>query len=408
MRFHVLGLDHLPTLYEITSCAFTQKNLKLLKMLLSKGHDVIFYCAEGSERNIRFGNSAEANTHGNLELVEAASKQLCIETYGEYDWKKEHFRTAPLDGKANKSRETFNRNCIEHINSIKKDDDFLLCTQGTWHKPIASEVNLKLTCESGIGYRGVFADIRVFESYAWMHTIYGIFAGSGNNKFEDGQWWDAVIPNAFEIDEFPFVQTPGRTKPLEQNGETYEDYYLYIGRITQRKGVELVIQLAEQTGKKIIVAGQGGIEQDLFRTSVPENLISLGAVGAEDRATLMGNAHAVLMPTYYIEPFGGVNVEAQLCGTPVITTDWGVFNETVQHGVTGYRCRIFEEFKFAMELAKGLDRKKIRQWAQTNYSTERIADMYDHYFNMLHCYSQEGGWYTKKDMTDLDWLIRHY
>ena len=43
------------------------------------------------------------------------------------------------------------------------------------------------------------------------------------------------------------------------------------------------------------------------------------AVGPLERAELLRNAKAVLMPTYYLEPFGGVNVEAQLCGTPVIT-----------------------------------------------------------------------------------------
>ena len=49
------------------------------------------------------------------------------------------------------------------------------------------------------------------------------------------------------------------------------------------------------------------------------------ASGAEERLPLLGNAESVLMPTYYLEPFGGVHVEAQLCDTPVITTDWSAF-----------------------------------------------------------------------------------
>ena len=48
LRFHLLGLAHLETTRENSSCAYTQKIIKLAKMLKSKGHTVLFYGVEGS------------------------------------------------------------------------------------------------------------------------------------------------------------------------------------------------------------------------------------------------------------------------------------------------------------------------------------------------------------------------
>ena len=48
-RFHLLGLVYLPTSEKYMACAFTQKNVKLAKMLLAMGHEVFVYGAEGSD-----------------------------------------------------------------------------------------------------------------------------------------------------------------------------------------------------------------------------------------------------------------------------------------------------------------------------------------------------------------------
>jgi len=42
----------------------------------------------------------------------------------------------------------------------------------------------------------------------------------------------------------------------------------------------------------------------------------------KERAELMGGAIAVIAPSMFPEPFCLVVIEAQMCGTPTITTDW--------------------------------------------------------------------------------------
>jgi len=134
----------------------------------------------------------------------------------------------------------------------------------------------------------------------------------------------------------------------------------------------------------------------------------VGTVGAEERNELMGNAKALFVPTYYIEPFGGVAVEAQLCGTPVITTDWGVFSENMVHGVTGYRCRTYDDFLWAAQNAPSLDPYACREFAETNYSIKRVSKMYEKYFQNLMDLSHDDGWYRRRERTELDWLNKHY
>src|SRR5690606_265942 len=157
-----------------------------------------------------------------------------------------------------------------------------------------------------------------------------------------------------------------------------EDYYLYVGRLIDRKGYSIAQQVCEKLGKRLILAGQMAEGQKF--SGYGEHV---GTVNAQQRGELMSKAIAVFTPTWYLGPFEGVHVEAQLCGTPVITTPFGVYNETVVDGFNGMRCNDFREFIDAAKWAENLsmrDRYAIRENAEEKWSTLNVALEYDKYF----------------------------
>ena len=233
-----------------------------------------------------------------------------------------------------------------------------------------------MAVEFGVGYSGTFTNYRVFESYAWMHAVYAMQQGSAHDA--NGKWYDTVIPGYLERERFPFESQKS-------------DYFLFIGRLTERKGFHIAAEVCQTLGKRLLIAGQG---------TPPSYGEYVGVVGPEERGRLMSQARAVFVPTIYLEPFGNVAVEAMACGTPVITTDWGAFTETVVQGETGFRCRTFQQFLDAAEGVRYLSPRAIRLHALSKYSLEAIAPKYDHYFRNLETLWDKG-WYTRTAPTSI-------
>ena len=338
---HIMSLPHTSTTWDFSWCAYTMKALKLARMMDKIGYTVNLYA------------STESDFPNTIPCVLAPPTAKVTEP----EWSPKFF-------------ESMNTRAIFEIEKRIQPGDIIGLITGTPCIAIKEAFPNNQCVEYGIGYEGVICDYRVFESYAWMHTIYGFQAGLEKRSpmSATGRFYDCVIPNYFEIDQFP-------------EGDGSGDYLFYIGRLIDLKGVSIAVDMAKRNDIELVIAGQG---------TPPPGCTYKGVVGPEERSELMGKARAVVVPSLYLEPFGGVNVEAQICGTPVITTDWGAFPETVSQGVTGYRCRTMREFDAATRDVLTLDRKFIRERASFLYSTETCAAQYDTYFQRLVDLSGEG------------------
>jgi len=364
MRFHILGLSHTKTTKEYSPCAFTQKVRLLCKMLHDLGHEVYHYGTAGSNPEC-------------TENVEVLSEETWSRVHGDRDWKRDGFNVA-IDTPA---MAEFTRRAQEEIRVRASDHDFLLCTFGHAHQPIAQYHPNLIAVESGIGYPITFAKYRVFESYAWMHFHYG-----KEGRDVSPEWYDAVIPNYIDIRDYPFID---RKQP----------YFIFIGRFQNRnKGALIASQVCERLGVDFYYAGQGQEDPEIKGKY-------LGVLTIEERAFWVSHAKGFFCPTYYVEPFGTVAIEAMAYGTPVITTDFGAFTETVVHGKTGYRCRTFEQFVWAAQNIEAISPSDCRAQA-LKYSLPVVADMYHEYFqNLERLYQDSQGWYFMPVTRTRPWTL---
>lgn len=315
--------------------AYIGKTTRFTEMMRARGHDVVLYGAEGSDVVC---SNAGAST---LDFEPSSARWI-----------------------------EMNPRVVEEAKARATGRDILCIVAGVCQQMIADSLPDFLSCEPFVGYGGTSTKYRVFESEAWRHTVYGDQAL--NSHEADGRFYDDVIPNYYKASDFAL-------------GHGLGDYLLFVGRLTERKGPQIAAEVAELAGLPLLLAGPG--EWHGYGTH-------LGVVDHERRAELMRDAVALLAPTIYVEPFGGVAAEAQLFGTPVLSTPWGAFSETIIQGVTGYKCHLLREWLTNLELCDKLDRKEIQKSAMSRFSYEVVAPRYEAWFSRLETLWSQG-WYSK-------------
>ena len=361
MRFHILGLPHTVSSRDYVACAYTQKAVKFGKMMTDRGHEVIHYGHEDSD--LICSEHVPVTTNEDLEIA-----------YGSYDWRNNFFKFDVADH----AYQTFYKNAIREVGKRKKKHDFILPFWGSGVRPVCDAHQDLICVEPGIGYAGGhWARWKVFESYAIMHAFYNM-EGVG---FCRSDWYNVVIPNYFDLEDFEYAP------------EKKEDYFLFLGRVYDGKGVNIAVEVTEKIGAKLIIAGQNPENREF-----PDHVEFVGYADVETRKRLMSRAKASFVASMYVEPFGGVQIENLISGTPTITTNWGAFTENNPQGHTGFRCNTFDDFVTAALNVDQIDPAVCRKFGE-QFSLENVAPRYEKFFqDVLNVYTGNG-WYELREET---------
>ena len=116
-----------------------------------------------------------------------------------------------------------------------------------------------------------------------------------------------------------------------------QDYYIYVGRISTEKGIDILLETFSKNKKKLLIIGDGPLKEDVVAAAERnDNIIFCGKLPLQETYKKLAAAKALIFPSKWHEPFGRTIVESFAHGTPVIGTPLGGVPELIEEGVNGF------------------------------------------------------------------------
>lgn len=194
--------------------------------------------------------------------------------------------------------------------------------------------------------RGSWQDSRV--KTAWFATVLSIAHLLG--------WFDAITAwiavSDFMRDQFIRAGVPAQKiftlrhfwRPTaDVSVTTDQNYYLFIGRLVELKGVFLLLDVWDRifrekgsASPKLVIVGEGSLEEAVRSRAKQNSLVDFrGSIPAETKRQLLNGTRALIAPSICLESLGLVAYEAYDFAKPVLASRAGGLGEIVLHDRTG-------------------------------------------------------------------------
>jgi len=147
--------------------------------------------------------------------------------------------------------------------------------------------------------------------------------------------------------------------------DSYEksNYYCYVGRLSNEKGVKTLIEAANELSYKLVIIGDGPLIAEL-KSTAGKNIEFVGFKQWDEIKDLVGKARFTVVPSEWYENNPLSVIEAKCLGTPVLGARIGGIPELINEGSDG--------MTFASCDANDL-RQKIQEMMGTSFNYENIA-----------------------------------
>lgn len=183
---------------------------------------------------------------------------------------------------------------------------------------------------------------------------------------------DTCVRGGYSKDKFKvlcnFIDVDKVANPCYDKG----DYYCFLGRVTEVKGIRTLCKAASQLPYKLKVIGGGDLLDELRGEYV--NIEFLGHMDWNEFHPILESAKFMVLPAEWSENNPLTVIESQSLGTPVLGSRIGGIPELIEENVSGmtFESGNVEDLKYKIVKMwdAGFDYAAIAQDAVARYSSE--------------------------------------
>lgn len=172
---------------------------------------------------------------------------------------------------------------------------------------------------------------------------------NARNIYTCSEFTKQMVFNITKHNNVEVINPPVKQNNVQENDVTF-DYFLFIGRLVKRKGVDKILSsFNEFTRKgyksKLLIAGDGpemiNLKKQTYELNL-ENVEFLGNVSESIKYNLLKGCMAMIMPSVELESensvegFGITYLEANTFGKLAVGTSTGGVSDAIKNDVTGY------------------------------------------------------------------------
>lgn len=242
--------------------------------------------------------------------------------------------------------------------------------------------NYRLLCPSGTLFFGnnIFLD-SLHQTFPWTAIKKGVYRNSKALTFwlsfsmKLHQWlgtWrlcnkyivltdfaqNLLLQADLNLNKQQVVIKPNFCSAPQLNNSARGRYFLYVGRLTTEKGLDLLMNVFSKSGQEIKIAGDGPLKNKIISFSKRfSNIKFLGSLDKQAVFKELTSCSALIFPSTWFEGMPLIIIEAFATGTPVIASKLGAMNSMIVDGYNG--------FHFTAASSEDLS-NKVNKWVGQN------------------------------------------